>query len=66
MLKLYDVPISGNCQKVRMMLSMLGIEYEKIPVSLPDGEQKTPAYLAINPMGKVPAIDDNGTLVWDE
>lgn len=65
MLKLYDVPISGNCQKVRMMLSILGIEYEKIPVSLPDGEQKTPAYLAINPMGKVPAIDDNGTLVWD-
>jgi glutathione S-transferase len=65
MLKLYDVPISGNCQKVRMMLSILGIEYEKIPVSLPDGEQKTPAYLSINPMGKVPAIDDNGTLVWD-
>lgn len=65
MLKLYDAPISGNCQKVRLMLSILGIEYEKVPVSLPDGEQKTPEYLAIHPLGKVPAIDDDGVKVWD-
>jgi glutathione S-transferase len=65
MLKLYDAPISGNCQKVRLMLSILGVEYEKIPVSLPDGEQKTPEYLAINPVGKVPAIDDDGVQIWD-
>ncbi|MEX0695451.1 MAG: glutathione S-transferase family protein [Rhodospirillales bacterium] len=65
MLKLYDMPLSGNCQKVRLMLSILGIEYEKIPVNLLEGEQKTPAYLAINPIGKVPAIDDDGTIVWD-
>ncbi len=65
MIKLYDAPISGNCQKVRMMLSILGIKYEKVPVSLPDGEQKTPAYLAVNPMGKVPVIDDDGVQIWD-
>lgn len=65
MLKLYDVPISGNCHKVRMMLSILGVAYEKIPVNLPEGEQKTPDYLAINPLGKVPAIDDDGVVLWD-
>lgn len=65
MIKLYDTPISGNCQKVRLMLSILGINYEKVPVSLPDGEQKTPAYLAVNPLGKVPSIDDDGVQIWD-
>ena len=65
MLKLYDTPISGNCHKVRLMLSILGIEYEKIPVSLPDGEQKKPDYMAIHPFGKVPAIDDDGVYMWD-
>lgn len=65
MIKLYDVPISGNCHKVRMMLSVLGVLYEKIPVNLPEGEQKTPDYLAINPLGKVPAIDDDGVVLWD-
>jgi len=65
MLKLYDMPLSGNCQKVRLMLSLLGVEYEKVPVNLAEGEQKKPEYLAINPLGKVPAIDDGGYQLWD-
>ena len=32
MLKLYDLDRSGNCYKVRLFLSILGLEYEKIPV----------------------------------
>jgi len=65
MLKLYDVPLSGNCHKVRLMLSLLGVEYEKITVNMPNGAHKRPEYLAINPLGKVPSIDDDGTVLWD-
>lgn len=65
MIKLYDMPLSGNCQKVRMFLSMLGLDYEIVPVNTLAGEQKKPDYLAINPMGKVPALDDDGLVIWD-
>lgn len=65
MIKLYDAPASGNCHKVRLMLSLLGLDYETIPVSLPDAEQKTPAYLAMNPLGQVPVLDDDGVVLRD-
>lgn len=65
MLKLYNVPVSGNCHKVRMMLSILNVEHEVVPVDMPGGEHKSPEYMAINPLGKVPAIDDGGTVIWD-
>jgi len=65
MIKLYDTPPSGNCHKVRLMLSLLGLDYEKVPVSLPDREQKTPEYLAMNPLGQVPVLDDDGVVLRD-
>lgn len=65
MIKLYDTPVSGNCHKARLMMSLLGIEYETVPVNLLKKEQKTPEYLAIHPLGKVPAIDDDGVVIWD-
>ena len=36
-MKLYSAPISGNSYKVRLFLSMLGLNYETIPVSLRNG-----------------------------
>lgn len=65
MIKLYDTAVSGNCHKARLMLSILGVESEVIPINLLEKEQKTPEYLAIHPLGKVPAIDDDGTVIWD-
>lgn len=65
MLKLYNVPLSGNCHKVRLMLSLLGVKHEVVPIDMAKGEHKTPEYLKINPLGKVPAIDDGGTVIWD-
>jgi glutathione S-transferase len=65
MLKLYDIERSGNCYKARLMLSLLGLKYEKVPVDLASGAHKQPDYLAINPLGSVPAIDDNGVLIRD-
>ncbi|MEK9752223.1 MAG: glutathione S-transferase family protein [Rhodospirillaceae bacterium] len=65
MIKLYDVPLSGNCHKVRLMLSLLGLDYETQPVKLAEGESKTPEYLAINPLGQVPVLDDAGEIIRD-
>jgi glutathione S-transferase len=64
-LKLYDSPISGNCHKVRMLLSMLAIEHEVVPVDIPAGENRQPAYLAINPLGRLPVVVDDGVVIRD-
>lgn len=64
-MKLYDAPVSGNCHKVRMLLSMLGLEHEVVPISLPDLEQKSPAHLARNPLGTVPVLEDGDTVIHD-
>lgn len=65
MIKLYDEALSGNYHKVRMLLSFLGLEYESVPISLPDLEHKTPEYLAMNPLGKVPVLEDGGEVIRD-
>ena len=65
MIKLYDFPLSPRARKVRVTLEAKGLEYEKIPIDITKGEQKTPAYLAVNPYGKIPALQDNGTTVYE-
>jgi GSH-dependent disulfide-bond oxidoreductase len=47
-----------NPAKVALFLEEAGLVYETIPVDTSKGEQHTPAYHAINPNGKVPAIID--------
>ena len=64
-MKLYDLEISGNCYKVRLFLSMLGITYERVPVNTRLAQNKRPEFLALNPRGQVPVLDDAGYVVWD-
>ena len=64
-MKLYDLELSGNCYRVRLLLSMLKIPHEVRTVNLMNGEQREAWYLALNPRGQVPVLDDNGTIVWD-
>jgi len=65
MIKLYGHEVSGNSSKVRLMLSLLNLEHEWIKVDLLKGEQKTPAYLAMNPFGQVPLLVDGETQLAD-
>ncbi|MEZ9710139.1 glutathione S-transferase family protein [Vibrio breoganii] len=55
---------SGNCLKVKLILSFLGIEHQWIHVNILENETKTPEFLSINPNGKIPAValDDGRTL----
>jgi glutathione S-transferase len=63
MIKLYGYEISGNSYKVKLMLSLLGIQYQWVRVDLSKGEQKSPEFLALNPFGQIPLlVDDDITL----
>lgn len=65
MLKLYDLVNSGNCHKVRLLLSFLNVPYEKIPVDTAKGEHRTPSFLAINPVAHVPVLEVDGQHIWE-
>ena len=54
-----------NPTKVALFLEEAGLPYEAIPVDTRKGEQFKPAFLAINPNGKVPAIVDGDATVFD-
>ena len=57
MLRLYDYDASANCLKVRMLLAMLGREYERVPVDIFAGETLTDEFAAINPSRTVPVLE---------
>ena len=61
---LYSNPMSRG-RTVQWLLDELGAPYEVKLIDLAKGEQKTPQYLAINPMGKVPAIVHRGVVVTE-
>jgi glutathione S-transferase len=65
MIKLYHSPLSSNSRKVRVVLLEKGLEFERILVDLSKKEQKNPEYLKIHPFGQVPALDDEGFIVYD-
>lgn len=65
MITLYDFPMSPRARKVRIVLAEKGLQYEKVTVDITKGEQKKPEYLAVHPYGKVPALQDNGTTVYE-
>ena len=66
MLKVYGDYNSGNCYKVKLMLHLLGLEYQWHAIDILKGEAQTPAFLAKNPNGKVPVLElEDGTCLWE-
>jgi glutathione S-transferase len=63
-LKIYGVARS-RAARVLWMAKELGLDYEHIKVDFATGETRTPAYLALNPNGHVPVIDDDGFILWE-
>lgn len=59
-MRLHDSAISGNSYKVRLLAAQLGIPLEIVPVDILAGESRTPAFLAMNPNGRTPVLEDEG------
>ena len=53
---LYDAAVSGNCYKVRLLLTQLGLPFERVEMDLRGGATRTPRFLALNPRHQVPVL----------
>ena len=60
MIRLYQYQPSGNCYKLRLLLSQLGLAYEKVEIDILKGESRTPAFLQINSNGRIPVLEVDG------
>ena len=61
MLRLYDFLPSGNGYKVRLLLTQLGIPFERVEINILQGESRTPEFLRKNPNGRIPVLEkENG------
>ena len=66
MYKLYDFPLSGNCYKVRLLLTQLNIPFEGVKVNILQQETKLPDFLQKNPNSKVPVLEiEPGTFLTE-
>ncbi len=64
-IKLYRHPLSGHCHRAELFMSILGLPYEPVDLDMANGAHKAPDFLALNPLGQVPVIDDSGVVVAD-
>jgi glutathione S-transferase len=62
--RLYDYAASGNCYKVRLLLALLGREYERVPVDIFGGDTLTAEFAALNPVRETPVLElDSGAVI---
>lgn len=63
-MKLYDLPAGMNPRRVRIFLAEKGVELPMVAVDMMKGENQTPEFLAMNPLGTMPvlALDDGSIL----
>jgi glutathione S-transferase len=64
-MKLYADPITVNCRKVLAGFDLMGAPYELEHVDYFKGQQKEPAYTALNPMASLPALVDGDLVLWE-
>lgn len=64
-LRLHSYALSGHAHRARLFLSLLGLPHEVIEVDLLRGQHKTPEFLAKNPFGQVPVLEDGDIVLPD-
>lgn len=64
-IKVYRMALSGHCHRVELFLSLLGLPHTLVDVDLRAGEHKRPEFLARNPFGQVPVIEDGDVTLSD-
>ena len=64
-IRLYRSALSGHAHRVELFLSLLGLPFELVDVDLAAGAHKRPDFLAMNPFGQVPVIQDGEVTLAD-
>ncbi len=64
MIKLYGVPMSRAARSL-WMLEELGVPYENVPTHFATGDTHKPEYLALNPNGHIPTLQDGELVLWE-
>lgn len=64
-MKLYHYALSGHAHRAALFLSLLDIPHQLIEVDMAAGAHKQPDFLALNPFGQVPVLDDDGVVIAD-
>ncbi|ULQ47500.1 glutathione S-transferase family protein [Flagellatimonas centrodinii] len=59
-IRLYGMRGSGNCWKPAALMQHLGIAFDWVEIDIVNGGSRTPAFLAMNPNGKVPLLEVDG------
>ncbi|WP_423605639.1 glutathione S-transferase family protein [Sphingomonas sp. MS122] len=64
-MKLHHHPLSGHSHRAVLLASLLDVPHELVEVDLKAGAHKRPEFLALNPFGQVPVLEDDGVVVAD-
>jgi glutathione S-transferase len=64
-MKLYDLSVSGNCYKVRLLCALLDVPVEVVPVDFRAGEHKRSPLIDLNVFGELPVLDDSDVILRD-
>jgi glutathione S-transferase len=63
--KIYDFAPSPNARKVRFVAYEIGLEPTFVNVNIFKGESHTPEFLAKNPNGRIPVLEDGNFILWE-
>lgn len=64
-MKIHHITLSGHAHRAVLFASLLGLKPELVEVDLAAGAHKQPEFLALNPFGQVPVLEDDGVVVAD-
>ncbi|WP_443971430.1 glutathione S-transferase family protein [Sphingobium sp. CR28] len=64
-MKLHHHPLSGHSHRAVLLASLLNVPHELVEVDLMAGAHKRPEFLALNPFGQVPVLEDDSVVVAD-
>jgi glutathione S-transferase len=64
-IKLHTTPLSGHGHRVKLFLTLLDLPFEVVELNMRAGDNRKPEYLALNPFGQVPTIEDGELTLFD-
>jgi glutathione S-transferase len=64
-INLYELDLSPHARKVRLLATELGIPLNKVARDPRIGETRTDDFLAMNPNGRVPTLEEDGFVLWE-